>query len=223
MENFLRQLFDWSEVWALFIPLSVLCYNKKQPVYLNPVIYYLFAALLLNICSDVIWKLQGKLHLPSWLHSNNFLYNIHSITRMLLFSWFFIALKQQFLPIAKKVIPFLFIIFAILNFIVFENFFFPETFSGRLFSVEATILLFYCLLYYMYMLKDDESSFRKSPSFWVVTGLSIYVVVNIPIFLFYTALLKQFRDFTMGIWDVHNISYIIFCIFIAKAFYESKR
>ena len=228
MKHFLQQVLDGSEVWALLIPIFFILRQKQKVTYLKPVQLYVWIALILNIAIVLISKRNQWFGLPeypqpAWLGSNNFIYNIHSVARFLLFSWFFILLNQTFFYKIKKSLPVLFVLCGLVNFIFFENFFYYWSFSGRLISIEATLLLFYCLLYYMHMLRDEESSFRKSPSFWVVTGLSIYVVVNIPIFLFYMALLKQFEDFTIGIWDIHNLSYILFCIFIAKAFYESKR
>ena len=228
MKHFLQQVLDGSEVWALLIPIFFILRQKQKVAYLKPVQLYVWIALILNIAIVLISKRNQWFGLPeypqpAWLGSNNFIYNIHSVARFLLFSWFFILLNQTFFYKIKKSLPVLFVLCGLVNFIFFEDFFYYWSFSGRLISIEATLLLFYCLLYYMHMLRDEESSFRKSPSFWVVTGLSIYVVVNIPIFLFYMALLKQFEDFTIGIWDIHNLSYILFCIFIAKAFYESKR
>lgn len=228
MNHYIQQILDCSEVWALFIPLIIIYQNKNRIAYLKPVRIYIWVALILNISIVLIakrnqWFSLPKYPNPEWLGSNNFIYNFQSVVRFFLFSWFFILLNQHLFKKVKRIIPFLFLVVGLINFIFFEDFFNYGSFSGRLISIEATLLLFYCLVYYMYMLKDDESSFRNSPSFWVVTGLSIYVVVNIPIFLFYTALLKQFEGFTVGIWDVHNITFIIFCIFLAKAFYESKR
>lgn len=228
MNHYLQQLLDCSEIWALFIPLFFMTGDKKKVAYLKPVRIYVWIAIIISVLIIVISKRNQWFGFPehpnpSWLGSNNFLYNLHSVVRFLLFSWFFILLDQKILSRGKRLIPILFLLCFFINFIFFEDFFNYWSFSGRLLSIEATILLFYCLLYYMHMLRDDESSFRASPSFWVVTGLSIYVVVNIPIFLFYAALLKQFEDFTVGIWDIHNISFIIFCIFLAKAFYESRK
>ncbi len=228
MQHFLQQVLDCSEIWALFIPVFFILRQKQKIAYLKPIRIYIWIALVLNTAIVLISKRNQWFGLPEspkpeWLGSNNFIYNIHSVARLLLFSWFFILLDQKFFSKVKRIIPVLFIFGALVNFIFLEDFFYYLSFSGRLISIEATLLLFYCLLYYMYMLRDEESFFRKSPSFWVVTGLSIYVVVNIPIFLFYMALLKQFEQFTVDIWDVHNFSYILFCIFLAKAFYESKR
>ena len=56
--------------------------------------------------------------------------------------------------------------------------------------------------------------------FWVVTGLSIYVVINFFVFLFYVPLLTENPDLADRMWSIHNLAYITMCIFIAKAFYE---
>jgi hypothetical protein len=216
----LGKILDWSEVWALFLPLHFINKVSSKTSYLYPVRMYIWIALLLNLCIDTIMEFKIVLNLPSWLRSNNFLYNLHSVVRLLLFSWFFIRLHQRQLVLLKKIIPVIFLTFAIINFIWFESFNF---FSSRLHATESAILLSYCLHYYLYLLQEDQTSLRKPPSFWVTTGLSIYVVVNFFIFLFYKKLIGESREFAVDIWDVHNISYIIFCIFLAKAFYEAKQ
>ncbi len=221
----LKTILDWSEVWAPFIPLAFLGGKKKLHTYLKPVRLYIWLALLINIFIIIIWK-RNKLSLPEFpdfLQSNNFLYNVHSIVRFLLFAWFFTLLDQPFLRILKKIVPGIYIILVLFNFLYLEDFFYYWSFSNRLLSIETGILLLFCLQYYFYILKEEHEEDRRPPSFWVVTGLSIYVVINFPIFLFYKAFLKEFENFAIGIWDVTNLSFIIFCLFIAKAFYESKK
>ena len=215
-----QKILDWSEVWALFIPLFfIFRYKLSSLQYIKPIKVYVVMALLLNIFIDVTMDFSGALKLPQWLRNNNPLYNIHSITRLLLFSLFFIYLKQRQFDFLKKIIPILFLFFVFINFIWFERFIF---FSSRLHATESAILLFYSLQYYLYLLQDDQTSFKKEPSFWVATGLSIYVVINFFIFLFYKTLISESKEFAISIWDIHNISYIIFCIFLAKGFYESR-
>ncbi len=217
----LQKILDWSEVWALFIPLAVLLVKPIQPFFSKPVIYYVLLAIILNICIDVIWQ-QRLLNLTLPTNNNNPIYNIHSIIRFLLFSWFFIKLDQPFLSALKKIVPIFFLLFVLINFFFLEDFF-KESLGHRLLSVETGSLLMYCLLYYLYLINEEKSSFTRLPSFWIVTGLSIYVVINFPIYLFYEVLLKTDKDFTIDIWTVPNLSYIIFCIFIAKGFYASKQ
>jgi hypothetical protein len=221
MKNFLQQVLDWSEVWALLIPLIFIIKRKNIPDYLRPVSIYVWITLILNIAATLIWKYKVAWGMQpgDFLWSNNFLYNTHSIIRLLLFSWFFILLRQPFMRIVKLVIPAVFLLFVLVNFIFFENFF-DTILSSRLLAVEAALLIFYCLQYFIYLLLEERGlSMKKRAGFWVVAGLSIYVATAFFIFLFYTYLATHDSDFAYHIWDVHNIVFIILCLGIARAFY----
>ena len=225
-----QEILDWSEVWALLIPLVVLLIYRKQPGYFRPIIIYLCIALAINLLIDVGWrfleiqKIAAKIGLkfnsdiPGWLSPNNYLYNIHSIVRFICFSTFFILLKQPFLTQLKKNLPFFSLLLILINFTFFENFFNPKLFSSRLLAAEAGLLLFYCLQYYLYKLLEENAVAKNQKDFWLVMGLSIYVCFNFPYFLLYSTL--KLEDAVYW-WNFHNISYIILCIFIAKAFYVS--
>ena len=85
--KYIEQVLDWSEVWALCIPISVLLFSgRKQPAFIKPVIIYLWVALALNLLADIIANF--KTYLPGWAYSNNPLYNIHSIVRFTMFHTF---------------------------------------------------------------------------------------------------------------------------------------
>ena len=220
MTKIFNEILDWSEVWALLIPLSVYLYKGNRSFVLKPVVWYICIGIWLNLAQDIIWQYKDKFHLKGILYNNLFIYNAHSIVRLLLFSLFFIRLKQPLLSGIKVLLPFLFLLFIIINFSFYQLF---TEFSSRTFGIEAALLLFYCLLYYIYLLQQEKDiAYNQSPEFWVVTGLSIYVVINFPIFLFYSALSIQFENFAINIWDIHNITYIIFSLFLAKAFHVSK-
>jgi len=217
----LRFFFDWSEVWAPIIPLLVLPLRPKQPVFLRPVIIYLFAGIFINLASDII--ADYKKYFPSWLQSNTVLYNIHSIVRFGCFSSFFILLTQTFYSSQKKILPLFYLVFLLINFTFSEKFFNPNSLSGNLLAAEAFLLLIYCLLYYLSQLKDDVEVLTSGAGFWVVTGISIYVVINFYVFLFYVPMLTENMRLADNMWDIHDVAYIILCIFIAKAFYEPVR
>ena len=144
MVKILMIALDWSEVWALVIPLLILLFHRKQPEFLKPVIVYLFLALLLNVIVDTI--MVFKSHFPSWLQSNNPFYNIHSIIRFICFSLFFIQLPMGAFSKLRKVLAVLLMVFLGINFCFFENFFNLDHLSGNLFSAEAYVLLVYCML-----------------------------------------------------------------------------
>jgi hypothetical protein len=221
MNNLVKSILDWSEVWSLGIPLAILIWKGKQPGVNKPVVYYIYFALFTNLCIDLIWKLRTAI--PEPYNGNNYLYNIHSIVRFLLFSVYFIRLRQPFLVKTKKLLVPAFVLFLVINFSFFEHFFNYQVFSSRLLSVEAIFLLFYTLQYYLFMLQVDEGISTNRSDFWIATGLGIYVAVNFFIFLLYNKLTKELLNFAVIIWNVHNVSYILLNIFLAKAFYEAKR
>lgn len=225
MEYFLRQFFDWIEVWGLLIPIFFLIKSKNKDTYLKPIRIYVWGAFIINLIATVIWKRQklGLGELPEWLTTNNYLYNVHSIVRLLLFSWFFILLNQRFMHRIKIILPFIFIVFTIIHFGFYENFYTHEMPSSSLLAVEAAILLFYCLQYYIYMLLEDRtSSLKRQPGFWIVLGLTFYVAASFFIFLFYTYLIEEDMNFAIGLWDVVNVTYLFLCICIAITFYKGN-
>jgi hypothetical protein len=113
---------------------------------------------------------------------------------------------------------------VVINFSFFEKFYdHLSPFSSRLLSVEAIGLLFLCMQFYISRLSTDIGTTRKQPEVWIVTGLSIYVTLNFFIFLLYDKLSQQDIAFAAGLWSVHNVSYIIMNLFIAKGFYESGK
>jgi len=221
MGRFFEILIDWSEVWALFIPLSMLMFRRNQPEAMKPVIIYLFLALFVNLLIDLMLPI-GR-YLPEELRSNNPLYNIHSIIRFVCFSVYFIRMPDSSFLAVKKTLVMLSVAFLVINFGFFEQFFNFDSFSGNLLSVEAYLLLIFCMFYYLSELKEDDKNLFDSPHFWVVTGLSVYVVVNFFVFLFYIPMLKVDVRLAINIWNVHNVAFIIFCLFLTKAFYGTTR
>ena len=221
MRELLLSVMNWSEVWAPLIPLAVLLYKKHQPHFLKPVIVYLFIALFINLAGDLIDVTKHSL--PSWLQSNNPLYNVHSIIRFVCFSYFFTAVPYTSAGISKYVIPVVSILIIIINFGFIENFGNPNHLSGNLLAAEAYMLLVYCMQYYLSKLKNEEDDVTSGADFWVVTGLAVYVVINFFVFLFYVPMLQQDVTLAINIWYLHNVAYIVLCIFITKAFYEPAR
>ena len=216
-----RYILDWSEVWALLIPLLYFLFKRNQPRYLKPVVAYLFIALLINLTGNII--ADYKAYLPAWMQSNNPLYNVHSIIRFICFSLFFFALKQTAFTRLRYLLIYLSLVIILINFSLVEDFGNRSHLSGNLLAIEAYLLLIFCMLYYLAKLRDDVDEIASGPDFWVVTGLSMYVVINFFVFLFYVPMIRFDSELANNIWDVHNIAYIILCIFITKAFYESAR
>jgi len=219
MGDFLITILDWSEVWALLLPFSVFMLRRHQPQTLRPVIVYLWLALLINLSIDLIMMINTRE--TGFRMSNNPLYNTHSVVRFICFSIFFIRLPSAYFTRMKLGIALVAGVAVIVNFIFLENFFNFDSFSGNLMTTEAYLLLVYCMFYYLNELKDDQKNLFMGPEFWVVTGLAIYVVVNFFVFLFYLPMIEVDVDLAIKIWNLHNIAFIIFCLFLTRAFYGS--
>jgi hypothetical protein len=223
MTHILQLVLDWSEVWALFIPLFFLFKFRIQLHFLKSVVVYVCLAFVINLSGNILSDYGNELDLPEWLQRNIFLYNSHSIIRFICFTSFFILLDQPYLSKAKKIIPVLCIPLIIIYFSFVENFNNPNHISGYFLAAEAFLLLLYCMQYYIYRLREENDVSKRGSDFWVVTGLSVYVVINFFVFLFYIPVLRRDYDLADKLWSLHNIAYIIFCIFLAKGFYVSTR
>lgn len=215
--KFIQYLLDWSEVWALLIPLYVVIAQPKQPAAIKPVMLYLWLALALNVTADIIGSF--KAFLPSWAQSNNPLYNVHSVVRFACFGFFFISLEKKGTHQIHRVVALIMVLFLLVNFTFFENFFHHASLSGNLLTIESYLLLVFCMLYYLSRLRNEDDRILKRKDFWIVTGLSMYVVINFFIFLFYQPMLQENATLARQMWNVHNVAFIIFCILIAKALY----
>ena len=215
--NTLQTILDWSEVWALLIPLFAWIIIKHPQPGMKPVIVYLLIALVLNVFGDFI--AEFKKFIPTLPRSNNPIYNIHSLVRFGCFSWFFIQMGATYYQRVQSAILVLYITLIAFNFIFIENFFNPAHLSGNLLTIESFLLLASCMVFYLALLKNDTSLPSKQKSFWVTTGLSIFFVINFFVFLFYVPLINENRQLTNWMWNFHNIAYITLCIFITKAFY----
>jgi hypothetical protein len=132
-------------------------------------------------------------------------------------------LQPRSFAIFKKMLAIASALFLVINFSFYEKFFNYNSFSGNLLALEAYLLLVYCIFYYLTELKNDDDELFNTPHFWIVTGLSIYVVINFYVFLFYLPMLYVDEQLAINIWHVHNIAFIIFSFFIAKAFYGPLR
>lgn len=217
----MQKILDWSEAWAVLIPLTVYVIKRPKQKFIKLIFIYLLIALVINFCADIIE--ENYYHDPKWIVAINYnlpIYNIHSIIRLLLLMYFF-ALIQ--IPKSKK-LRFIFFVCAIMFVVTnFSLFSYLTNFSSAIFTAEGFILIVYSIIYFLKRLKSDELTHGFDNSLYIVTGIAIYEAVCFPIFLFYQTLTNETREYAVNIWDVHNIAYIVFCLFIARAFYGTTR
>ncbi len=204
------------------MPLIFIFPLRKLSGWQKPVAVYVILALVLNSIATLISS-SDDFHSLIHVKSNVIFYNIHSIVRFVCFSYFFILLKQKRYTFLKKLLPVLYVIMFLINFLFFDNFFYSGSISGNLLTIESYLLLVYCMLFFLAGLKEDEAIMNKGPELWIIVGLSIYVVINFFLFLFYAPMMKENSHLADNMWTVHNVAYIILCICIAMAFYRSNK
>lgn len=216
----LKEIFVWAESWAPLIPIILYFKYRPRQAYLKPVLLYFFLAVAFNTVSILIWQ-QKRLGLEMFTTNNNPFYNTQAIVRLFLLSSFFLLLKQPFAVILKKLLPFLFLLFVVLD-LVWLEYFFALKIANNIHAAEAGLLLLYCLLFYLYLLHSEAVHPLQLASFWTVTGLIIFVAVSFPIYLYYESLIKKDVTFAVDIWSVQKISFIVFCLLSAFGFTFAK-
>jgi hypothetical protein len=227
MGKTLEGILDWSEVWATLIPLIVYIIKKPKANWIKPILIYLLFALFFSLLIDVSWKTGTRTwskSLFSWLYRDGLLYNVifynlFSLTRVILLIWFFMKINSLYKKFYYSILI-AFILFFILNFILWQDI---MEFSSRQLTLDAGILLIFCLTYfYKVNLDDSVQSPLALPQSWIIIGLTLYTAVNFFIFLFFSYLTVALRDYAINIWNVHNCSYILLNLFIAVSFWKVK-
>jgi len=216
--EYLIIILRWAEVWALFIPLLVFLTHRKGSSSLFPIQFYLFLGLALNIMITLISNVPF-FH-EKW-GSNHIYYNLHSIVKVAVFGWFIARNLPAFSSNITKLIFIFYGIFIVWNFYSFQSI---NELSSRVLTIESIILLFLSITWYLYDLQGDQKDGNhKEAIFIAIAGLCIYEAISFFIFLFYNTLIISSVRFATNIWKVHDIGFIILCLFLVKAFYKVRK
>lgn len=219
----IRFIHDWSEVWALLIPLIIILLHRPRGDKSSWLVAYVIVAFLLNITSTSMAQFYGSM--PSWLKNNNILYNIHSVVRVLLLGAYIITVRPYKYPGVLKGLFAAYMLFIILNFSFLE----PVNFlSPNLYAAESIMLLTLCLLYFFRSIEDDSDiHWLRHPSFLVCTGICFYEVITFFVFLFFNTInySTEHRDrkFAQVLMLIYTLSYVILCILLAIALYRDRK
>jgi len=148
--------------------------------------------------------------------SNHWTFNIETVFEFYFFSYFFYHVLKQ--PGSKKLI----IIFVcsypvvlLISFLTFQRYYFFHTYTYMLGELYLIIL---CLLYYRELYTADE--FKKLsalPEFWIVTGLFVFSVGELPYMMLlnylnnhYVMTSMYFKEYILGTLNI--VMYAMFTI-----------
>ncbi|MBK7560212.1 MAG: hypothetical protein IPI68_01515 [Chitinophagaceae bacterium] len=222
--KFLQTLLDWSEVWALLIPLIIIAICNPKEKHIRILRGYVLIGFILNFSATFMLEYYDLV--PTWMYVNNMVnnnlpYNIHSIIRVLFFSWYIIIIIGQFrFSGILKLILAAYMVLVLINFIFIESPFFLST---HLFAAESIVLLIMCLSYFFRSIQDEShTNWLKHPSFLVCAGICLYEVITFFIFLFFYPLSQKDPEFFVVTMRIYNITFVLLCILLALAFYKSK-
>jgi hypothetical protein len=215
MRNFFIYLLAWSEIWAPLIPLAIIIFFYTRTPLIYPLVLYVIIALILNILSTLISLYIN--HMPSFIKSNSFIYHIHSVARVILFSWYISKVKIIRSVLFQRSILILYLLTASVLIFTYPY----ELLSSYLFAAESITLLLLCILFFInLMYEDSRTNWVRHPAFFMIAG-----IIQFEIILFFTFSFLQFfsdEEFAWGALKTYSISFIILCIIIAITIYRSS-
>jgi len=223
MKEIIQFLRDWSEVWALLIPLLVTLIYKPRGHNVKWLLAYVIPAFIFNFLA--IFMMHYYYLMPFLLEQgNNIFYNLHSFIMVIFFSCYIITDREYKYTIVLKALLAAYFAFVLVDFSLFES---PFILSTRHFATGSVILLFMCLFYFFRtMLEESPTNWLKEPSFIVCVGLCLYEAITFFIFLFIYPLFNktynQDLSFALLMMKVYEVSFVIFCIFLAIGLYQNR-
>jgi hypothetical protein len=217
MGDFLNKINDWSEVWSLLLPLTILLIYRPHDPSTRYLRIYLYLAFILNLIATILYVFHK--HMPPSLSNNNIFYNLHSLGRVVLFSLFMFTIHPKLNWLYKPAF-FTYLALVLINFTFFES---PLFISSRHFAAEGIIMMLFCIVFILSAIQDDSNiNWLKQPSFLVWTGIGLYEAITIFIFLFFYPLYTTDREFGVLTMTIRKMTFVIFCILIAIALYISS-
>jgi hypothetical protein len=197
----------------LFLPVIIGLINYR---FLNKPLRVL---LLFNILTCVLNIVAVVLAALS-IH-NTFLFHFYSIFEFALISWFY---KLQFKGLSNKIIPSLVAVYAILsviNFLYIQNNVQLNTYTH---SIEAIIIIGYCLIFINRQSQMDAVYNWVDLSFnWINTGVLIFYSCSFFTFMLTNYIMNAGRHVTNIVWATYDTFIIFENILFAIAYYKCKK
>jgi len=145
-----------------------------------------------------------------------------TLIELCIFSDFFRKLiKSAFRGKIIKILTGLFVLFFILT-IIKEPLIFRDISYRTLnitYTIEAIILLIFCLLYYFELFKSPPVLvLLNEPSFWVSTGLFFFLSCTLPYSLLENYLVKNYFDLEIEFYALFYIFYSLLSVMLIRAY-----
>ena len=199
---FLIKLINYLDTLPPLIILLFALYNKGLRG--SFIFHFLVIQLVCNLGSNILNELDWP---------NLYMYHINCLLSFYALSLFYIRLFKT--PTTKRTISIVAIIFTgffLYNIYIWESI---EVFNSNSLGMASFILCAYALSYYLKLFKSSaEDNILTSADFWFNTGIFSYYTINFFIFLTYNKLTQEKLPLLRIIWQLHNIIFLIMCIYI---------
>jgi hypothetical protein len=218
--DFLKLIWEWSEGWAMLIPLLAIFIFRPKGRHVWLLITYVIIAFAVNFFAQLV--LQCYYLFPdNFSNSNNIYYNIHVVVRVLILGWYIISVRPYKYHVLLNALLILFIAFTLINFTFFES---PLLLSIRLFAAGNITLIICCVSYFLRsILEDSTVNWLKHPSFIVCTAVCLYEAVTFFIFLFIYPLSYTDPEFGLVTLRIYQVILVLFGILLAIALYRYRK
>ena len=148
--------------------------------------------------------------LTHWGIDKYYIFASFTIIEFTIFSFFFYRFLKNKMKYAPIVGGILFYIIALGNMVIRKS----DTFDSLPASVEAILLIIYCILFLYEQIKDPSIMFvYYTKKFWFVTALLLYFSSTLFLFLYAASFTKQERN---NYWSINNIfeilKHLLFCV-----------
>lgn len=218
--NLLSIIWEWSEVWALLIPLIIIFIFRPDARYVWMLKSYIILAFSLNLFAQVTSQFY-YLFPESFSINNNVYYNVQVIIRVMLLGGYIISVRPYRYHILLKALLIVFVAFTLVNFTFFES---PLLLSIRLFAAGNITLIICCVSYFLRsILEDSTVNWLKHPSFIVCTAVCLYEAVTFFIFLFIYPLSYTDPEFGLVTLRIYQVILVLFGVLLAIALYRYKK
>lgn len=130
-----------------------------------------------------------------------------------------IFILNEKMKIVLRYLPIIFFTFLIATFIIKANFNFSQPFIQQVFTIQAFFLIIPCIFYYIDLFNREPSlELLNEPSFWIVTGLSFFMVCTLPFSIFGEYIMRSNYKLYLELFSIFNIFYCLLFVMIIRSY-----
>jgi hypothetical protein len=146
---------------------------------------------------------------------------VTTVTEFLAFSYYAKGqIKNEHLKsIIRKAQIFFLLVASILFTVTIINYRITQATLQYTYSIEAAFLIVISFYYYYDLFKQQPSfQLLELPSFWVITGMSFFMVCTLPFSIFGQFIVKSNYRLYLQVFCIFNIFYCLLFLMIIKAY-----